>query len=56
MDRYVVKARDEHNNTTIMGEHYTLADAEDDEEILRINNPMMYIWVEETHYWEEEDA
>jgi len=27
----------------------------EDEEILRINNPLMHIWIESSEYWSEEN-
>ena len=55
MKRYTVLARDLKANVTVMSEHYSLDAAVEDEEILRINNPMMHIWTESSDYWSEED-
>lgn len=59
MKRYTVLARDLKANVTVMSEHYSLDAAVEDEEILRINNPMMHIWMhiwtESSEYWSEED-
>ena len=54
MIRYTVNARDEKGNVTVMSEFYDRNEALEDEEILRINNPMMYIWTESSEYWSEE--
>jgi hypothetical protein len=55
MKRYTVLARDLKANVTVMSEHYDLDAAMEDEEIVRINNPMMHIWTESSEYWSEED-
>jgi hypothetical protein len=55
MKRYTVLARDLKANVTVMSEHYEWDAAREDEEILRINNPMMHIWTESSEYWSAED-
>ena len=55
MIRYTVNARDEKGNVTVMSEFYDRNEALEDEEILRINNPMMYIWTESSEYWSEDN-
>tara|TARA_R110000796_G_scaffold82354_2_gene180728 strand:+ start:1550 stop:1735 length:186 start_codon:yes stop_codon:yes gene_type:complete len=55
MRKYTVKARDERGNVSIMSDVYDNNEALEMEALLKINNPMMYIWIEEHTYWSEED-
>ena len=55
MHRYTVYTRDNAGNVTVMGDHYEECEALEEEEILRINNPMLYIWVESSGYWSQAD-
>jgi hypothetical protein len=55
MRKYTVKARDEMGNVSIMSDVYDNNEALEIEALLKINNPMMYIWIETTNYWSEED-
>lgn len=55
MKRYTVNARDTKGNVTVMSEFYNWDEALEDEAILRINNPLMHIWVESSEYWSEKD-
>jgi len=45
---YIVKARDTHNNTSVMGEHRDEDDAREHEEQLRRAYPTFHIWTEST--------
>ena len=53
---YTVNARDLRGNVTVMSEFYELGAAMEDEEILRINNPLMHVWTESSEYWSEEEG
>ena len=54
MNRYTVLVRDLKGNVSTMCETYDMDEAKEDEEILRINNPLMHIWIESSEYWREE--
>lgn len=51
--RYTVMVRDDYNNTTVMSEHFTLDDAKEEEAVLRIEHPLMHIWIESESYKDE---
>ena len=55
MMRDIVKARDERGNVSIMGEHDDRLDALEHEQMLTKEYPLMYVWIEPVHYWNQDE-
>ena len=55
MMRDIVKARDERGNVSIMGEHDDRLDALEHEQMLTKEYPLMYVWIETVHYWNDDE-